>query len=60
MSLVAKISVTLIDSLKPGKPGSLKVQPNGTIMDGHHRIHILRERGVDVDALPRDIQEISE
>lgn len=46
----------LIDSLKPGEPGSLKVQPNGTIMDGHHRIHILRERGIDVDALPRDIQ----
>lgn len=46
----------LIDSLKPGEPGSLKVQPNGTIMDGHHRIYILRERGIDVDALPRDIQ----
>jgi len=46
----------LIDSLKPGEPGSLKVQPDGTIMDGHHRIHILRERGVDVDELPRDIQ----
>jgi len=25
-------------------------------MDGHHRIHVLRERGVDVDALPREIQ----
>jgi len=25
-------------------------------MDDHHRIHILRERGVDVDELPRDIQ----
>lgn len=46
----------LIDSLKPGELGSLKVQPNGTIMDGHHRIHVLRERGIDVDALPRDIQ----
>jgi len=46
----------LVDSLKPGEPGSLKVQPNGTIMDGHHRIHVLRERGVDVDALPREIQ----
>lgn len=46
----------LIDSLKPGEPGSLKVQANGTIMDGHHRIYILRERGIDVDALPRDIQ----
>jgi hypothetical protein len=46
----------LVESLKPGEPGSLKVQPDGTIMNGHHRIHVLRERGVDVDALPRDLQ----
>ena len=50
----------LIDSLKPGESGSLKVQPNGTIMDGHHRIYILRKRGIDVDALPRDIQSKKE
>jgi hypothetical protein len=47
----------LFDSLKPGEPGSLKVQSNGTIMDAHHRIHVLRGRGIDVDALPRDTQE---
>jgi ParB-like chromosome segregation protein Spo0J len=45
----------LIESLKPGSPGSLKVRPDGTIVDGHHRIKILRDRGVDVDSLPRDI-----
>jgi ParB-like chromosome segregation protein Spo0J len=45
----------LIDSLRPGQPGSLKVRPEGTIVDGHHRIKILRDRGVDVDALPREI-----
>jgi hypothetical protein len=45
----------LMDSLKPGQPGSLKVRPDGTMIDGHHRINILRERGVDVDALPREI-----
>ena len=44
----------LIDSLKPGQPGSLKVRPDGTIVDGHHRIRILRDRGVDVDSLPRE------
>jgi ParB-like chromosome segregation protein Spo0J len=47
----------LIDSLKPGQPGSLKVRPDGTIVDGHHRIKILRERGVDVDSLPREVIE---
>ena len=45
----------LIQSLEPGKPGSLKVRPDGTIIDGHHRITVLRERGVDVDYLPREI-----
>ncbi len=45
----------LIDSLKPGQPGSLKVRPNGTIVDGHHRVKILRDPGVDVDSLPREI-----
>jgi ParB-like chromosome segregation protein Spo0J len=45
----------LIDSLKPGTQHSLKVRPDGTMIDGHHRIKILRERGVDVDSLPREI-----
>jgi hypothetical protein len=47
----------LIDSLRPGGSGALKVKPDGTIMDGHHRIYVLRERGVDVDALPRESLE---
>ncbi len=25
------------------------------MIDGHHRIHVLRERGVDVDALAREV-----
>jgi ParB-like chromosome segregation protein Spo0J len=45
----------LVDSLRPGQPGSLKCRPDGTIVDGHHRVKILRERGVDVDSLPREI-----
>ena len=45
----------LIDSLQPGKPGSLKTRPDGTMVDGHHRIKILRDRGVGVDALPREV-----
>jgi hypothetical protein len=47
----------LIRSLRPGESGALKVKPDGTIMDGHHRLCILRERGVDVDALPREPRE---
>jgi ParB-like chromosome segregation protein Spo0J len=45
----------LIDSLKPGLKDALKVRPDGTIIDGHHRIKILRERGIDVDSLPREV-----
>ena len=52
----SKLSIQeLIASLQPGQPGSLKVRPDGTVMDGHHRIKVLRDRGVDIDALPREI-----
>ena len=30
------------------------MKPDGTMMEGHHRIYVLRERGVDVDALLRE------
>ncbi len=43
----------LIKSLAPGQSGALKVRPDGTMLDGHHRIKVLRERSIDVDALPR-------
>jgi len=45
----------LQNSLLPGQKEPLKARPDGTILDGHHRIYILRKRGVDVDALPREI-----
>lgn len=45
----------IIRSLVPGQKDCLKARPDGTILDGHHRIHILRKRGVKVDELPREI-----
>ena len=45
----------LIDSLRPGLKDSLKARPDGTMVDGHHRIKILRDRGANVDTLPRDV-----
>jgi ParB-like chromosome segregation protein Spo0J len=45
----------LTHSLVPGLEHCLKTRPDGTILDGHHRIHILRQRGIDVDRLPRDV-----
>ncbi|MBX9579082.1 MAG: hypothetical protein K2X87_02140 [Gemmataceae bacterium] len=45
----------LIDSLEPGRLGALKARPDGTMIDGHHRVKVLRDRGVDVDRLPREV-----
>jgi hypothetical protein len=45
----------LLASLKSEQEGALKTKSDGTIMDGHHRIKVLRERGFDVDKLPREI-----
>jgi hypothetical protein len=45
----------LIESLRPGQPGSLKARDDGTMVDGHHRVKILRDRGVNVDLLPREV-----
>jgi hypothetical protein len=50
----------LLQSLLPGQAHSLKTRPDGTMLDGHHRIRILRTRGLDVDTLPRDIVERAE
>ena len=44
-----------LESLKPGQLGALKTRPDGTVIDGHHRVRVLRDRGVDVDSLPREI-----
>ncbi len=52
----ARLTTTeLLQSLAPGEPGSLKVRSDGTVLDGHHRVAILRDRGIDVDRLPREI-----
>lgn len=45
----------LVASLQPGQSGALKARPDGTVIDGHHRLKVLRERGVDVNRLPREI-----
>lgn len=45
----------LLKSLLPRNQACLKTRMDGTIIDGHHRIHVLRMRQVEVDALPREI-----
>jgi hypothetical protein len=45
----------ILASLLPGQECCLKARPDGTILEGNHRIHVLQKRGVDVDKLPREI-----
>ena len=45
----------LVRSLEPGQPGALKTRPDGTVLEGHHRLAVLRERGFAIDALPREV-----
>jgi hypothetical protein len=47
----------LKSSLLPGQRDCLKTRRDGTILDGHHRIAILLERGEEVHRLPREIIE---
>ena len=56
LAVFEKLSTdAIVRSLEVGQPHCLKTRPDGTILDGHHRIHVLRLRNCDVDALPREI-----
>jgi hypothetical protein len=44
----------IIGSLRPGADESLKVKPDGRILQGNTRIKVLEERGYPVNDLPRD------
>lgn len=48
-------SEVLKNSLAPGQPHCLKTRPDGTVLDGHHRVYVLRSCGEDVNNLPREI-----
>jgi hypothetical protein len=48
-------TVELVDTLRPGEPGALRTRPDGTVLEGHHRLAVLRERGVEIDTLPREV-----
>lgn len=50
----------LQSSLRPGQPGCLKARPDGTVLDGHHRLSVLIERDEDIHGLPREIIEKDE
>lgn len=45
----------IVGSLRPEAANPLTAKPNGTVMQGNTRIFVLRQRGVDVDSLPRVI-----
>lgn len=45
----------LQESLQPDQKGCLKARNDGTVLDGHHRLAVLRERAIDIHILPRVI-----
>ncbi len=47
---------SIIESLRPQdqNPNSLKVKPDGTVIDGNTRLKVLQGRGVKIDGLPRE------
>ena len=47
----------LIDSLRPGEEQPLTTKPDGTVLEGHHRLKILSGRGINIHDLPREILE---
>ena len=56
LELFSRLSSSeLLTSLSPGQPGALKARPDGTVLDGHHRLAVLKERGEDIHQLPREI-----
>ena len=45
----------LDESLRPAQSGALRTRADGTVLEGHHRLVVLRERGIDIDDLPREV-----
>lgn len=57
LAKMEKLSTDILKSSLLAGEHCLKTRADGTILEGHHRIYILRRRGVDVDSLPRDVIE---
>jgi hypothetical protein len=57
LSKIEKTATEVIVATLAEGEHCLKTRPDGTILDGHHRIYVLRGRGVDVDRLPREVIE---
>jgi hypothetical protein len=47
-------TVEIVASLRPGQAESLRVKPDGRILNGNVRVKVLAERGYDVNGLERE------
>ena len=57
LAKMEKLSTEILERSLLEGDHCLKTRPDGTILEGHHRIYVLRSRGVDVDNLPRNVIE---
>jgi len=55
LAKLEKVATEILQATLLDRQHRLKTRPDGTILDGHHRIYVLRRRGVDVDTLPREV-----
>jgi hypothetical protein len=54
LAKMEKLSTEIRTSLLAGEH-CLKTRPDGTILERHHRLYVLRRRGIEVDNLPREV-----
>lgn len=52
-----KTDSEIINSLKIGHPESLKVKPDGRILNGNVRCKVLLERGFEINKLEKEVVE---
>ncbi len=52
-----KTTDEIVASLAPDAAAPLLVTATGTVMDGNTRVHLLKERGYDVEGMPRKLYE---
>lgn len=48
----------IVDSLRPGQPEALRTWGDGRIANGNTRTLVFEGRGVDIDALPREVKVV--
>jgi hypothetical protein len=55
LAQLERLTEKILETLQPGQTHALKARADGMLLDGHHRVCILRSGGIDINLLPREI-----